>query len=460
MAHHVRLPAPPATGAILADGTRPRIIPADVSGRFTRARRLLAVLLVAFAGALPWVQMRGAPALFLDVGARRLYAFGHTFNAQDGPLLFFLVTGMGFTLFVMTTLLGRVWCGWTCPQTVILDTFFRPIERLIEGSRDARLRREAGPWTPGRIARLLAKHGVFVVVAVALAHGVLAYFVSAPGVFRMVRGDPGRHLEAFVWTLAMTAVIYVDFAFFREQLCLVVCPYGRLQGVLPDPDTITIGYDATRGEPRGKLGHVTGDCLDCHRCVTVCPTGIDIRNGAQLDCVGCAACIDACDDVMDRASRPRGLVRYDSLEGFSGRPRRILRPRLGLYAALLVVGALVATTTARARHTDGELAVTRLRGAPFQVEGDRVRNSFDLHVVSKVATPGSYAITVEGPPGAEVVLPLHELTLEGMASAHAPLFVTASRDVAASHAMIHVIVTRRGSDETLRSDVPLLGPPR
>jgi cytochrome c oxidase accessory protein FixG len=456
----VRLPIAEGTGALRSDGSRPRIIPADVVGRFTRARRLVGLALILFAGALPWLRMNGAPALFVDVDTRRLFAFGKTFNAQDGPLLFFVVTGIGFSLFVVATLFGRMWCGWTCPQTVILDALFRPVERLIEGTREARVRREAGPWTVDRTARLLLKHAVFVVLAIALAHGVLAYFVSAPGVFAMVRGAPGRHLEAFAWTTAMAAVIYFDFAIFREQLCLGVCPYGRLQGALVDPDTITIGYDATRGEPRGKAGHAEGACLDCGRCVVVCPTGIDIREGAQLDCVGCAACVDACDDVMERAKRPRGLVRYDSLEGFSGRARRLFRPRVALYGVLLVIGGVVATTTVHARHTDGELTVTRLAGAPYELDGDRVRNSLDAHVVSKLATAGTYALTVDAPPGTEVVMPMRQLTIEGMGSAHAPIFLTAPRSLAATHPIVRVTAAREGSPEVVHAEIVLLGPAR
>ena len=299
----VRLPVVQGTGALLVDGSRPRIIPADVTGQLTWARRFVALALLGLAGSLPWIHVRGAPALFLDIGARRLFAFGATFNAQDGALLFLLVSGLGFSLVLVTTLFGRLWCGWTCPQTVLMDTIFRPLERWIEGSREARLRREAGPWTASRVVRLAVKHALFALAAIALAHGVLAYFVTAPGVFAMVARAPLRHLEAFTWTTAIAVIIYADLALFREQLCLGVCPYGRLQGVLIDDDTITVGYDARRGEPRGKAGHVEGDCLDCHRCVVVCPTGIDIRNGSQLDCVACAACVDACDDVTSSAMR-------------------------------------------------------------------------------------------------------------------------------------------------------------
>ena len=449
-----RPPVASGSGAILPDGTRPRIVPADVTGRFTLARRLLGLLLLAFAGVMPWVNVHGAPAVFLDIGTRRLFAFGRAFNAQDALLVFFVLTGIGLALFLTTTLFGRLWCGWACPQTVLLDGIFRPIERWIEGSREARLRREAGSWTGSRALRLAAKHTTFALVAIGLSHGILAYFVTARGVLQRVASPPSSHLEAFGWATALAVVLYIDLAFFREQLCLVLCPYGRLQAALVDDDTVTVGYDEGRGEPRGTAG---GQCLDCSRCVAVCPTGIDIRNGSQLDCVGCAACIDACDAVMDRAHRPRGLVRYDSLKGFAGRPRRTWRPRVLFYAALGLVGALVGAMTAYGRHADAELTVQRIAGAPFQREGALVRNSFDAHLVSKRATAGRYTLTVDAPSGAEVVQPIHTVAVEGMGSVHAPIFVTMGRGLPIPNPVVRVSAQREGSSEVLTAEIALLG---
>jgi cytochrome c oxidase accessory protein FixG len=456
---HVRLPVVGGTGALLADGSRPRIVPADVHGRFSRARRAMGVLLIAFAGLLPWVHIHGAPALFLDIDRRRLFAFGASFNAQDGALIFLLLTGLGFGLVTVTSLFGRVWCGWTCPQTVLLDVVYRPIERWVEGAREERLRREAAPWSAGRVLRLATKHALFAIVSVAIAHGALAYFVSVPGVFGMMRGAPALHPEAFGWVAALSAVLYADLALFREQLCLGVCPYGRLQGALVDDDTITIGYDAARGEPRGKAGRVDGDCLDCHRCVVVCPTGIDIRNGLQLDCIGCAACIDACDEIMVRAHRRPGLIRYDSLRGLGGEARRVLRPRLALYGLLLVVGALVAVALTRGRHTDAELTLSRLPGQPYQIDGDHVRNAFDAHLVSKRSEAGVYELTLDAPPGAEVVIAEHEVHVEAMGSVHVPIFVSLTRGLDRTPT-VRLSATRRGSAEVVSAEIPLLGAAR
>lgn len=289
-----------SSAALPADGRRAAIQPADVRGRFQRARTGVFAVLVCVWAALPWIRIGGHPALFIDVDARALYLFGATFNAQDTWLLFFLLTGVGFGLVYATALAGRVWCGWACPQTVFLEGVYRRIERWVEGPRERRLRRNAGPWTPEKLARKGATHALFVVVSVVVAHIFLSYFASLPKTVQMVRHAPAAHPEAFAWVLAMTAVFYLNFAWFREQLCVVLCPYGRLQSSLLDEHSLVVGYDANRGEPRGKKGTAgAGDCVDCKRCVAVCPTGIDIRNGVQMECLACTQCIDACDEIMD-----------------------------------------------------------------------------------------------------------------------------------------------------------------
>src|SRR5262249_35526095 len=214
------------------------------------------------------------------------------------------VRGGGFVVLGATGVVGRVWWGWACPQTVFLDGVYRRVERWLQGPRERRMRRDAGAWTWDRVWRKAATHAAWVAISFVLAHVFLAYFASLPGLFQMVQGSPAAHPEAFAVAAATTAALYLNFAFFREQLCIGVCPYGRLQAVLLDKDSLVIGYDAARGEPRGKLGAAgAGDCVDCKRCVVVCPTGIDIRNGLQLDCIACTACIDALDQIIVQIRR-------------------------------------------------------------------------------------------------------------------------------------------------------------
>lgn len=415
----------PGEGSLGRDGKRKRPYPADVSGRFARARRIVFWALIALWAALPWVPVSGHPAVFLDVDRRQFFLFGMTFNAQDAWLLFFMLSGVGFALVYATAVLGRVWCGWACPQTVFLEAIFRPIERLINGPRNVALRRQRTGGADGdRVWRAVATHAAYLVAALLVAHILLAYFVSIPQVFRMVRAKPGAHPEAFAWMIAITGVMYGNFAFFREQLCVVICPYGRLQSVLLDDDSLVVGYDEKRGEPRAKASEKGGACVDCNRCVVVCPTGIDIRDGLQLDCIACTQCIDACDEVMDRLERPRGLVRYDSLRGLRGEKRRFLRPRLYGYTAALVVGAVVAFFAFRSREPF-EANLVRLPGAPYTHEGGTIRNAFELHVVNKQGTATTFEIEPsDATPDLAFVVAMPKVEIEPLGSRRVPVFAT------------------------------------
>jgi cytochrome c oxidase accessory protein FixG len=439
------------------DGTRNVVHPADVTGRFARARRVVFLVLIAIYFGLPWIPVGGHPAVFLDLATRHFYLFGMTFNAQDVWLMTFLLLGGTFSLVYVTTLAGRVWCGWACPQTVFLEGIYRRLERWIEGPREQRMRRIAAPWNVDKVVRRVVLHGAYVGVSFVLAHVFLSYFVSLPALFAMVQRDPGAHPEAFGVAAFLTGVLYFDFAWFREQFCVVLCPYGRLQSVLLDPGSLVIGYDQARGEPRGKVKDpARGACIDCNRCVVVCPTGIDIRNGLQLDCIGCTACIDACDEIMDKVGQPRGLVRYDSLRGLAGEKTKLLRPRVLAYTAVLLVGAAVALFAFRSR-SELEANLLRLRGAPFVIDGERIRNSYELHLVNKRAARTTFRLAAEAP--ADIVLPVTEVTLDSLAQARVPVFVTVAR--AGWHGAFPVRVHVVAADAPgVRHDAsaPFLGP--
>jgi cytochrome c oxidase accessory protein FixG len=406
------------------DGSRRFVYTADVSGRFASARRAVAGVLLAFYLSLPWIKVNGYPAVFLDAANRRFHLFGLTLAAQDLWLLFFLISGLGFSLFFLTSLLGRVWCGWACPQTIFLDHVYRRIERWIEGDAVRRRALKAAPWTAGKILRRAAKHTLFIAVSAGVMHLFLSYFVSIPGLWRMMGMAPTEHWSAFVFIGAGTGLLYFNFAWFREQLCIVICPYGRLQSALVDEHSLIIGYDGLRGEPRMNLKEArapgapaAGDCVDCDRCVQVCPTAIDIRQGLQLECIGCTACVDACDDVMGRLGRPRGLIRYDSLSGLLGQRTRWMRPRTAVYGVLLALGAGVATW-ALSTVRPANFGVTRMIGAPYIVDNAYVRNQFLLRIVNKRTEPERFVLEVDvagavlkrsGFEGEAVVPPLGEV---------------------------------------------------
>ncbi len=393
-----RTPRRTALSSVGGDGSRIALHPADVRGRYTLARRLVALLLVAAVVLMPWIRIDGRPAVRLDFAGLRFHFFGATFVAEDLWLGFFIITGLGFALFFLTALFGRLWCGWACPQTVLLEHVYRRIERWLEGDAPERRRLDAAPWTGAKLLRRGGKHALFLVVSLVLAHAALAWVVSLPEVLSMVTHAPTANWGVFVFIVVATTLLYLNFGWFREQLCIIVCPYGRLQSALIDDDSVVIGYDERRGEPRGRRtaeAPAKGDCIDCFRCVQVCPTGIDIRQGLQMECIGCAACIDACDDVMARLDRPKGLVRYDSLRGLAGAKTRFLRPRTLLYAGLLLLGAIVAGT-AFARRQPAVFHAVRMQGAPYFLDGDTVRNQFLVRVVNKSDEPLAFSLRAEG----------------------------------------------------------------
>ncbi len=447
-------------GSLQQDGSRKFVHPADVTGRFTRIRWVVFGVLIAIYAALPWITIGGHPAVFLDIEHRRFYLFGGTFNAQDAWLVFFLVSGVGFALIAMTALWGRVWCGYACPQTVFLEGFFRRVERWIEGPREQRIRRNAAPLSFDKVWRKSLKHAIFAALSLLVAHIFLSYFTSLDQLFRWVRLSPTEHPEAFGWMAGISVLMYLNFAWFREQLCLIVCPYGRLQSVLTDKDSIIIGYDAKRGEPRGKAGREgVGDCIDCKRCVVVCPTAIDIRHGLQLECVGCAACIDACDEIMDKIGRPRGLVRYDSQSGLDGERRRFWRPRLALYGVLGLVGLIVATTSF-ARRTAFEANLLRAQGPPFVVDGGTVRNTFNIHLVNKSPQLATLRIVAEASDRLDYILPIPSIELASLASATVPVIVTASLDELPDGAHVKLRAELVGAETPRELEAPFLAPQR
>jgi len=454
-----QIPNRDSVTTIRSDGSRPFMYPADVRGRFAVARRISAYALIAFYLALPWINVNGYPAVFLDVAQRRFHLVGLTFAFQDLWLLFFVITGVGFSLFFITALFGRVWCGWACPQTVFLDHIYRPIERLVEGDAVRRRALAAAPMSAGKFLRKGAKHTLFVLVSAVFTHLFLAYFVSVPEVWEMVRHKPTEHWSIFVFMAVYTSLTYFIFSWFREQVCIVICPYGRIQSALTDDHTLAIGYDATRGEPRGKAGAAgAGDCVACNRCVHVCPTGIDIRQGQQMECVGCTACIDACDDVMTRIGRPTGLVRYDSLRAFGGQTTKWIRPRTILYFFLLLVGAAVASwgiSTLRPAN----FGVTRMVGAPYILDEANVRNQYLVRLVNKRNVAADFMLQVEGgPAGIRVIGFERPVTVPALGEMVQPLILQQSRRAYTGPFHFEVKIADVARSFQLERKVDFLGP--
>jgi cytochrome c oxidase accessory protein FixG len=410
------------------DGSRYFLHPADVRGKWTTARRIFGYLLIAVWVLLPWIPINGEPALFFDVENRRFHVFGLTLVPQDLWVMFFGITGLGFTLFFVTSLLGRLWCGWACPYTVFLDHVYRRIERWIEGDAPARRKLAAAPWTASKVAKRVLKHGLYAFFAALIAHIFLSYFVSLERLYTYMGEGPLAHATSFGIVVFLTAVLWFCFGYFREQFCVIMCPYGRLQSALTDDDTVVIGYDEVRGEPRGPKGKAEGDCIDCHRCVSVCPTGIDIRDGLQLECIGCSACIDACDDIMRKVDRPTGLIRYDSMKGLTGRKRRFLRPRIFAYVGLGLLGlsAFGFTASKQARPYTAQISKVAMGGRPFLSDATGVRNVYQVRFLNKRNREARFHVELVDPPhgmllsgidGAVTVEPRGEMTRQVVAIA-------------------------------------------
>lgn len=383
-------------------GAREWVYPQSITGTFTTLRRwtFLGLHLILFV--TPWILVNGYPALLIDIPSRRLFLFGTIFTASDTFFLLLLLLFLTFALFFFTSLWGRLWCGYACPQTVFLETWIRPLELWIEGDRAQRRRRDRQGWTLDRAWRKGAKWAAFLAVAFLLGMALVSLFVPARELWT---GGAGPVAYAFVAIL--TFLWYWDFTWFREQFCNLLCPYARFQSALTDDETLLIAYDPARGEPRGagKAAAVEGRCIDCHKCVVVCPQGIDIRDGFQLECIQCARCIDACVSVMDRLGH-RTLVEYSSQARAEGKPARaLLRPRAlvygGLLAAILTLGL-----TLLAQRVPFEATVNRVPGSLFTLDLDGyVRNTFLVQITRNSASrePADFTITVEGMEGAQVL---------------------------------------------------------
>lgn len=447
--------------AIRPDGKRAAIVTMDVKGRFITARRIVFALLMAVYAGVSLVHVGGHPAVHLDVENRRFYLFGGTFNAQDFWMVLLLATTALFGLLFVTAWRGRAWCGWACPQTVFLEGLFRPIERLTEGSRAQRAKRKGSPLTFTRLMRTTVKHVLFIFVAAAVAHVALALFLSLEDLVGMVTEGPVAHPVAFGWAAAVTALLYFNFAWFREQFCVVLCPYGRMQSVLHDEDSIVVAYDAGRGEPRGARRKMsaqpTGHCVDCRKCVHVCPTGIDIRNGLQMECLSCAQCIDVCDEVMAKIGSPKGLIRYASLNELAGRARRTSRPRLWLYAGLFAVcgAGFIGSVFAR---TPFEANVLRPPGVPWVLEGGSVRNQVEIHLVNKNAAAATFRIRAESVASARIEIGQRELELASLAHVRIPVVVVLPRVHVTPATVVRLHIEDRGTGNVRNPEFRVLAP--
>ncbi|MCP9874709.1 cytochrome c oxidase accessory protein CcoG [Synechococcus sp. Cruz CV-v-12] len=405
-----------------ADGSRRWIKPKLSHGRFLTMRRVVAYALILIFTVIPYLSMNGKPLVLLDLVTRHFTIFGRTFLPTDTLLLALLLVGCFVTIFLLSALFGRVWCGWACPQTVYMEFVFRPIERLFEGAPG----RVKKGWLAGKAFSKPAKMVVYAVISVYLAHTFLAYFVGVDELRQWVTRSPLNHPGPFGVMVAVTGLMLFNFGFFREQTCIIACPYGRFQSALLDRNSLIVTYDHVRGEPRGRATRAgddvslrvlsagpekrTADCVDCGMCVTTCPTGIDIRNGLQMECINCTQCIDACDTVMAKLDRPRGLIRYSSQAAITGEKVRLLRPRVVIYPAVLLVIA-VAFLVVLSGKGAADVSILRGVGRPFvELPGGEIGNPVKVKIVNRMDKPGDYRVELAGAEGLRLTIdenPIH-----------------------------------------------------
>jgi cytochrome c oxidase accessory protein FixG len=373
-------------------GKRNFIFPKKPKGKFYNYRTYVSWFLLAFLLAAPFIKIKGNQFLLFNVIERKFHIFGFPFWPQDFHLLVIsmLVSVVFIILFIVV--FGRIFCGWMCPQTIFMEMVFRKVEYLIEGDRTKQIKLEKQPWNAEKIRKRVTKWIAFFIISFIISNVFLAYIIGSDEVLVYATDGPFENIATLVNLLVFTAIFYFVFAWFREQVCIIVCPYGRLQGVLLDNKSINVAYDFVRGEGdngrkklrknenRDELGY--GDCIECKQCVLVCPTGIDIRNGTQLECINCTACIDACDEIMDKSGFEPGLIRYASEDDIEKKEKFKFNARLIAYSAILtiLVGVLVTMLFLR---NDVEATILRLPGQTFQTTATTVKNIYTVKLINK-----------------------------------------------------------------------------
>ncbi len=410
------------------DGKRRWVFAQSVRGRFQKFHRWSGWVLLAILIGVPWIRIGGMPALRLDLPGRRLFALGAMFTPQDAIFILLISLLLALGLFFMTSLYGRVWCGYACPQTVFLEELIRPIEKWLQGDRGARQALSKKRWSAEWWKKQLQAWTIYMVLAVALSLSLMGFFEDPRLLWTGAASTGAYGVTAF-----FAAVLFLDFAWFREQFCIYLCPYARLQGALTDDKTVQVMYKVSISEPRGTkrdrrlAGQPTdptadssyGLCIDCNKCVVVCPTGIDIRNGYQLECIGCARCIDACDSVMDKLGVGDGLIQYTSVAEEAGQKASAFRPRTAIYGGLLSVLMATFVVLMAGRH-ELDATLNRIPGSLYQVDEDGwVRNTFFLQITNnhpedaaKATGPHTVALRLEGLENAEVVAPAITVSAE------------------------------------------------
>ena len=391
---------------VSSEGKRVWVYPKKPKGKLYNYRKVVASILLIILLVLPHLRYRGDPFVLLNILERKFILFGVIIWPQDFHIIVLSLISLVVFIILFTVVFGRIFCGWVCPQTIFMEFVFRQIEYWIEGDYSAQKKLNRQEWNFNKIWKKTLKQSVFFIVAFILANTFLSYIIGSDKLKVLITDGPTTHLVSFLAVIIFSGACYFIFAFFREQVCLIACPYGRLQGVMLDNKSIVVAYDHKRGEPRGKHNPLEdrskegkGDCINCLSCVVVCPTNIDIRNGTQLECINCTACIDACNSIMDWTGKPHGLIRYDSEKGITEGIRSIFNPRSIAYSAVLTILLLIVASLLIFR-TDFETSILRQKGTLFQEYGDSsYSNIYQIEVVNKTRDHHNVSVKLIEPKG-------------------------------------------------------------
>ena len=452
---------------IKVGGGRNWVHPLTSRGRFLSLRKWIGLGLIAFFLLAPHFTLGGKPLVFFHLAKQQFSVFGATFHPTDNVILMVLGLSVVWTVFIATSVFGRVWCGFLCPQPVYLEFIYRPIEQFFEGPPYLRKRRESQPPDVASRVRNALKLMTFFAFSALLAHTFVAYFIGWDSLMEQLGSSPSEHKGVFFAVAFTTALVLFDFTYFREQMCTVTCPYGRLQTLLYDKDTQIIGYNPKRGEPRGSIRLTgensevpTGDCIDCTRCVKTCPTGIDIRRGLQMECIGCAQCIDACDSVMQRIGKSPGLIGYTSLKELDGGKTRWLRPRVVLYALVsLTIYSTFAYLLMFRAPADVQLMRTGRDVYKILPTGD-VANQLVAHMTNRTDETQSFELELVEPKNARFTASISPFVLDPQAHGSLDLVVTLERDVFRNGRLDAVFRVKSDKGLDLTKEFLLLGPYR
>ena len=418
-----------------AQGKRVWVYPKKPQGKFYDARTWVSIVLLIILFGGPFIRINGEPLLLLNVLERKFVIFGQVFWPQDFYLFGLAMILLVVFIILFTAVYGRLFCGWVCPQTIFLEMVFRKIEYWIEGDYTAQRALDRRNWDRDKIVKKTGKHLIFFALSFLIANTFLAYIIGSEALLEIVTDPPGEHLAGLGAILVFTGAFYFVFSRLREQVCISICPYGRLQGVLLDRQSTVVAYDYRRGEPRGKFRKNEdrnavgkGDCIECQQCVHVCPTGIDIRNGTQLECVNCTACIDACDAIMEKVNLPKGLIRYASEAGLAEGKEKHWTTRNIAYTVvlLLLTGAMV---TLLALRTDVETSILRTPGMMYQEqENNQISNLYNVKVINKTNEALSVHLRLTDKPGTLRMVGQETLAVPRQGTGQGAMFIVFDRD--------------------------------